>query len=251
MKVTARDLVILGVFSALLCFGCVIVLRRSSAGDQPPIEARVPDAKSSRGSHASAEPATTPSRAASGAFVSALPLGTIPPEYKLIVDRKLFSPLVAPPAAKGSGSTRPAAVNLGPIPSIIPPVTVVGPTRPVTPPPPKPPQPPAVVPPPAPKPPLACTGLMRLGGNKAVIENTRYGTARILGVGESAWGWQVTYIDTKRAVVGLSSTDPVLGKTLVLKLGDKRRVEPLRSGYSDAAPPRPDMSPGDEGDEVG
>ncbi|MBI5833018.1 MAG: hypothetical protein HZB16_12040 [Armatimonadetes bacterium] len=253
MKVTNRDLVILAVFSALLCMGCIVALRRINAPGEPPLEARSPAGTGNK----AVGPATTPSRAPASAFVSSLPIGSIPPEYKLIVDRKLFTPLVTAPTRTPASPARSARIDLGPIPSIIPPVLPVGPTRPVTQPPVKP-QPPAAVPPPAAKPPLALTGIMRLGGTKAVIENTRYGTSRIMGVGESAWGWQVTYIDAKAGRVGLSATDPVMGKTLTLKLGDKRRVEPLRSGYSDgggggggAKAGGDEGGDGGEGDEVG
>jgi hypothetical protein len=256
MKVTTRDVIILAIFSTLVALGCRWWLESLGRSAPSALDSRPEPPAAGRGRGGQA-----------AGFATSVAPGTIPAEDQVILDRKLFTPLVTAPVAVAHHAGPTTPVNLPPVtvppmpvPSVIvpplsganvrrapPPGFFTGPRRPPTPP-----------LPPVKAPPLALTGLLRLpGGTRVTIENTELEESRTTGLGQEVFGWRVVLVDISGLRVLLRPVQPGPAKGVELRLGQKAKITNLigesarggPGGRGGPAPGPPGKGGGEEPDE--
>ncbi|MBI2298860.1 MAG: hypothetical protein HYU66_07920 [Armatimonadetes bacterium] len=254
-QITGRDVAILVGFTVVLGAGGWFVATRRSAGgsaDGPDLLAgeRAPGGSragshpgsSAAGGPAEAEPAVLTAGATRPGPGGAVARGEVPAVYQGILSRKLFDPLVAVqskespqaklptiPAVQTKGPAQKAASSQsksGPKPA---PAGAQNqpPSQPVTP----------------PKPPLVVTGLMRAGdGYRVVIENTEKWQARIVKVGDEAFGYRIVEVAEDTHQVFVEPAGSFGAQRIALKLGDKTTVQTTNAAPAATPPPPPPAS---------
>lgn len=256
-EITQRDWLVLGTFATVVTAACIAYNVRHNAPAAPGIVATA--GTTGRASQSTSRTPTrghAPAEAPEPTLVGSLPPGSIPAEDRIVLERRLFDPLIkpaGPPAPKP-----PAPAPTVPIPPVIlpQPVPAPAPVKPEKPPTPAPPKPEPVYPGP---PPLAATGVLRLGGaTKFVIENTDLRTSRLAAVGDTVFGYRVLAYDARGKYVTLRAADDKPGKAVHLKLGEHKTVQELgrpaqtpgaegRKGGDDGPPGAPGAPDGPEG----
>ena len=226
MEVTRRDLGILGAFCVLLLIGGGLFVKSQSGPRPDPAELPTtrsgadsgqPELRITESPTPEAEPAT---------MSSSLAPGEVPANYQEIVERKLFTPLVAVQSKPQPGATKmeplpvpaPAVDKQTPVKStetaskaeVKPTEKPEAPSTPATP----------------PRPPLAVTGLVRAGdGYRVVVENTALNRSKVVRVGEDAFGYRITEVSAASGEVRIGKTDSPGGDEVTLKLGENKKVE--------------------------
>lgn len=230
LQVTRRDMLILGVFTALLVIGTWRVIARITAVPEEtgPDLSRAAQVASAP---ARATPGTGRSRPGGAYLQTALKVGQVPERYRVIVERNLFEPLVkarSKPSPAGEVPEVPAVtvpqptqrqaenVNSEPTENVMPPMGNSGRSEPA----------------PPPKPPLVVTGLIDWGdGYRVVLEHTEKNQTRVVRLGDDAFGYRVVEVDTTGRKVVVERTEPSASGSAAasrsdLKLGDKVVIQP-------------------------
>ncbi|MCC7491958.1 MAG: hypothetical protein IT204_06405 [Fimbriimonadaceae bacterium] len=246
MEITKRDLAILGGFSALLTLGVYTVFVKANApaagsGESTRPRAVVRSREAER--TASATAGAEPERAQRSNLSPAVSGATVPTEYRVISQRRLFEPLIrvqskAPAQQVG---------QLPPVPRVTAPAQT--PAKPASSKPPATARPPesnrggSSTPATLPAPPLAVTGLMAWGdGYRVVVENTELKYTRVAKVGDEVWGYRITEVSEDTREVKVDRPSLPGGQTATLKLGEGKKVETPQAGGDQSGQKPPEAS---------